>query len=111
MEIKGRDAQTGLPKVMDLGEITINEAMQRPLKLILEGIKEVFAQCPPELSSDIVDKGMVLSGGTALLGNMERYFSYYTGVPAFVVDDPLFCVIRGVGLAIENLESYKEAIR
>lgn len=111
MEIKGRDAQTGLPKVMDVGEITVNEALQRPLKQILEGVKEVLSQCPPELSADIVDKGIVLSGGTSLLGNLDRYITYYTSVPSFVVDEPLFCVIRGIGMAIENLESYKEAIR
>lgn len=111
MEIKGRDFQTGLPKILTIGEKTINEALQKPLKQILEGIKEVLSQCPPELSADIVDKGVVLSGGTSLLGNMDRYVSYYTGVPSFVVDDPLFCVIRGIGIAIENLDSYKEAIR
>lgn len=111
MEVKGRDSQTGLPKAMELGERTINEALQKPLKQILEGIKEVFAECPPELSADIVDKGIVLSGGTSLLTNFDKYISYYTGVPSFVVEEPLFCVIRGVGMAIEQLDSYKDAIR
>lgn len=111
IEIKGRDSQTGLPKVMEVGEKSINEALHKSLKQILEGIKEVLSLCPPELSADIVDKGIVLSGGTALLGNFDKYITFYTGVPAFVVDEPLFCVIRGVGMAIENLESYKEAIR
>lgn len=111
MEIKGRDFQTGLPRIMELGEKTINEALQKPLKQILEGIKEVLSQSPPELSADIVDKGIVLSGGTSMLHNLDRYITYYTGVPSFVVEEPLFCVIRGVGMAIENLDSYKEAIR
>ena len=111
MEIKGRDFQTGLPKIMILGEEVINEAIQKPLKLILEGIKEVLSQTPPELSADIVDKGIVLSGGTSLLTNIDRYITYYTSVSSFVVEEPLFCVIRGVGMAIENLNSYKEAIR
>ncbi len=110
-EIKGRDFQTGLPRIFEAGEITINEALQKPLKQILEGIKEVLSLTPPELAADIVDKGIVLSGGTALLHNIDRYVTYYTGVSSFVVDEPLLCVIRGVGMAIENLDSYKEAIR
>lgn len=111
IEIKGRDFQTGLPKIIEIGEKTISEAIQKPLKQILEGIKEVFAQTPPELSADIVDKGIVISGGTALLTNIDTYITYYTGVSSFVVEEPLFCVIRGVGMAIENLDSFKEAIR
>lgn len=111
IEIKGRDAQTGLPKIIEVGEISINEALQKPLKQILEGVKEVLAQTPPELAADIVDRGIVLSGGTAMLRNFDRYFTYYTGVNTFVVEEPLFCVIRGVGMVLENLDSFKDAIR
>lgn len=111
MEVKGRDFQSGMPRVMDVGEGIINEALQKPLKQILEGVKQVFAMTPPELSADIVDKGIVLSGGTSALTNIDKYLTYYTGVASFVVEDPLFCVIRGVGMAIENLDNYKEAIR
>jgi rod shape-determining protein MreB len=111
MEIKGRDFQTGLPKIYEIGEKDISLAMAKPLKAILDGIKEVLSQTPPELGADIVDKGIVLSGGTAMLTNLDRYISYYTGVSSFVVDEPLFCVIRGVGMAIENLDSFKDAIR
>ncbi len=111
MEVKGRDFQTGLPKILHIGEESISESLQRPLKLILDGVKEVLSQAPPELSADIVDRGIVLSGGSALLHNIDRFITYYTGVPSFVVEEPLLCVIRGVGLAIENLDSYKQAIR
>jgi len=111
MEVKGRDFQTGLPKIYEIGEKDINLALIKPLKGILDGIKEVLSQTPPELAADIVDKGIVLSGGSALLTNIDRYITYYTGVSSFVVDEPLFCVIRGVGMAIENLDSFKEAIR
>ena len=111
IEIKGRDFQTGLPKVIELGEKTINEAIQKPLRQILDGIKEVLGETPPELGADIVDKGIVLSGGSSLLINLDSYITYYSGVPAFVVEDPLFCVIRGVGMAIENLDRFKEAIQ
>lgn len=111
LEVKGRDFQSGLPKILEVSERTINEAMQKPLKQILEGMKQVLAESPPELSADIVDKGIVISGGTSLLNNIDKYITYYTGVASFVVEEPLFCVIRGVGMAIENLDSYKEAIR
>lgn len=111
MEVRGRDSQTGLPKIMEIGETSINIALQKPLKQIIEGVKEVLAESPPELAADIVDKGIVLSGGSSMLGNLDKYITYYTGVPAFVVEEPLFCVIRGIGMAIENLDSYKKAIR
>ncbi len=111
MEVKGRDFQTGLPRIMEISDKEITDALQKPLKQILEGIKEVLSQTPPELAADIVDKGIVLSGGTSLLTNIDRYITYYTNVPSFVVEEPLYCVIRGVGMAIENLSSYKEAIR
>ncbi|MEK7597726.1 MAG: rod shape-determining protein [Patescibacteria group bacterium] len=111
MEVKGRDFQSGLPKIYEIGEKDVNLALNKPLKAILDGIKEVLSQTPPELAADIVDKGIVLSGGTALLTNIDRYITYYTGVSSFVVEEPLFCVIRGVGMAIENLDSFKEAIR
>ena len=111
LEVKGRDSQSGLPRIMEVGEISINEALQQPLKQIIDGIKEVLSESPPELAADIIEKGIVLSGGSALLKNLDKYVTYYTGVPAFVVEEPLFCVIRGIGMAIENLDSYKKAIR
>lgn len=111
MELRGRDYQTGLPKIINVCELEIAEAIQKPLRIILEGIKEVFSQTPPELSSDIVDRGIVLSGGSALLKGLDRYFAYNLNVPAFVAEDPLLCVIRGLGLALENLDYYKESIK
>lgn len=111
MEIKGRDFQSGLPKILEVGEKSINEALQKPLKQVIEGVKEVLSKTPPELSADIVDKGIVLTGGSALLTNIDRYITYYTGVTSFVVEDPLFAVMRGVGMATENLDSFKDAIK
>lgn len=110
-EVRGRDFQTGLPRIIQVSEFAISEAIQKPLKLILEGIKEVLSQTPPELASDIVDRGIVLSGGTALLKNIDKYITYNINVAAFVAEEPLLCVIRGLGMAIENLDSYKQAIR
>jgi rod shape-determining protein MreB len=111
VEVKGRDVQTGLPKIIQIEEKTVNEAIQKPLKQILQGVKEVLSETPPELSADIVEKGIVITGGSALLTNIDKFITYYTGVPSFVVDDPLYCVIRGIGMAVENLDSYKDAIR
>lgn len=111
MEIKGRDFQSGLPKVIELSQATISTAMQKPLKIILEGVKEVLSKTPPELSADIVDRGIVLTGGTALLKYIDKYFAYHINVISFIAEDPLLCVVRGIGMAIENLESYREAIR
>jgi rod shape-determining protein MreB len=111
VEIRGRDFQSGLPKIYRIPELSLSEAIQKPLKLILEGVKEVLSQTPPELASDIIDRGIVLSGGTALLKNIDKYFTYNTNVACFVAEEPLFCVIRGTGMAIENLDSYKGAIR
>lgn len=110
-EVKGRDFQSGLPKVVNVSEKAVAESLQKPLKLILEGVKEVLSETPPELASDIVDRGIVISGGTGQLYNIDAYLSQNTGVAAFIAEEPLFCVIRGAGMAIENLDSYKQAIR
>jgi rod shape-determining protein MreB len=111
IEVRGRDFQSGLPKIVEISELAISEAIQKPLKGILEGVKEVLSQTPPELASDIVDKGIVLSGGTSMLKNLDKYFSYSINVASFIAEEPLFCVIRGVGMAIDNLENFKDAIR
>lgn len=110
-EVKGRDTITGLPTVVSVSEEMISDALQEPAKQILEGVKRVLAETPPELASDIVDKGIVLSGGTSLLKGFDRYLSDALGVSVFVTEEPLFCVIRGLGVAIENLDSYKDAVK
>lgn len=110
MEVKGRDSVTGLPRAIEISEIEVNEAIQPVLKGMISAIKEVFEATPPELASDIIEKGVVLSGGTALLKNLDNYIARETGVPSYVAEDPLFCVIRGVGVALENLELYKRSI-
>ena len=104
------DSVTGLPRAIQVSEIEVNEAIQPILKQMITAIKEVFEATPPELASDIIEKGIVLTGGTVLLKNLEKYIAQQTGVPAYVAEDPLFCVIRGVGVALENLELYKRSI-
>lgn len=110
MEVKGRDSVTGLPRSIEITEKEVNEAITPALKALVSGIREVFEATPPELASDIIDKGIVLSGGTAMLRNLDKYITRETGVPSYVAEDPLYCVIRGIGVALENLELYKKSI-
>ncbi len=110
MEVKGRDSVTGLPRAIEITEVEVNEAIQPVLKAMISAIREVFEATPPELASDIIEKGIVLTGGTTLLKNLDNYIARETGVPAYVAEDPLYCVIRGVGVALENLELYKRSL-
>lgn len=110
MEIRGRDSITGLPRTIELTEIQINEAIRPALLDIIQGVKGVLEQTPPELASDIIDKGIVMSGGTSMLHNFDLLMTQITGVPCHVAEDPLLCVVRGTGVAIENIELYKRSI-
>lgn len=110
MEVRGRDSVTGLPRSIEINEQDVNEAITPVLRSIISAIRETFEITPPELASDIIDKGIVLSGGTCLLTNLSAYISQETGVPSYVAEDPLYCVVRGVGVALENLELYKRSI-
>ncbi|MFA6252749.1 MAG: rod shape-determining protein [Patescibacteria group bacterium] len=110
MDVKGRDMLTGLPRTIMVSSDDVTEALQNELQGLITAVKSVLYQTPPELSADIMDKGMVLSGGTALLRNMDKLLSQATGVPAYVAEDSLLCVARGTGIALENLESYKRSI-
>lgn len=110
LEVKGRDSVSGLPRAIQVTDIEINEPIVQTLKPIVSTIREVFEITPPELTSDIIDKGIVLSGGTVLLKNFDKYIAQEIGVPAYVAEDPLYCVVRGTGVALENLELYKKSI-
>lgn len=110
MEVRGRDNVTGLPRTINLDEIEVNEAIKPVLIEIVRGVKEVLEQCPPELASDIIDKGIVMSGGSSLLTNFDKLMTELTGVPCHVAEDALLCVARGTGVAMENIELYKRSI-
>jgi len=110
LEVKGRDSISGLPKTVIITSRDVTDSIQYPLREIISGIKAVLEMTPPELSSDVIDKGMVLSGGTALLRNFDKLLTLSTGVPAHVADDPLLCVVRGAGFALENLEAFRKSI-
>ncbi|MEI8344190.1 MAG: rod shape-determining protein [Candidatus Moraniibacteriota bacterium] len=110
MEIRGRDLMGGLPKTVKISSNEITEALQDELREVINAIKKVFQETPPELAADIMDKGMILSGGGALLRNLDQLITKTIGVPCYVADDPLFCVIKGIGIALDNLEIYKRTI-
>lgn len=110
IEVRGRDSVSGLPRTISLPEAQVNEAIKPVLGDIISGIKGVLEQTPPELASDIIDKGIVLSGGTSLLSNFDKLATSLTGVPCHIAEEPLLCVARGTGVAIENIELYKRSI-
>ena len=107
MEVRGRDIGAGVPKAIMVNSNDIAQAVKSPLKKIILSIKSVLEQTPPELSADIIDRGMVLSGGTALLRNIDRLIAKATGVPAHVADEPIYCVAKGTGIALELISSGK----
>jgi rod shape-determining protein MreB len=110
MEVKGRDNLTGLPKTVSISTNEITQAIQDDLKNIAKAVKLVLQETPPELASDVIDRGMIMTGGTSLLRNLDQYISQSVGVPCFLADEPLLCVAKGTGLALDNLDSYKKSI-
>src|SRR3989338_2150182 len=110
MEVRGRDLIHGLPTNIKLSSNELVQAMEEPIDEILFTIKSVLRETPPELSADIMDKGMILAGGGALLRNIDQRISQAIGVPCFVADDPLTCVVRGAGVVLDNLEVFKRSI-
>src|SRR4030067_1326261 len=110
MEIRGRDNISGLPRTIELTEAAVNEAILPILFDIISAVKGVLEKTPPELASDIIDKGVIMAGGTSLLQNLDKLITKITGVPCHVAEDPLLCVVRGTGVALENIELYKRSI-
>ncbi len=110
IEARGRNLISGLPKTIKISSNEIHEAIKEPLEEIIKVVKQVLRETPPELSADIMDKGMVVTGGGALLNNIDVFITEKTGVPSFVADDALLCVARGAGVVIDNLDSYKRSI-
>ena len=110
MEVRGRDSITGLPRTIELSSNEVTEAIRGPVNQILEAVKTVLEQTPPELAADIIEKGIVMSGGTSLLRNLEKLFTDVLGVPCHIADEPLLCVVNGTGIALENIDLYKRSI-
>lgn len=110
MAIKGRDLLTGLPRTVTIYASEVTEAIAEPLAEIIQAIKRVLSDTPPELAADIMERGIVMSGGTSLLRNIGELVFQETGVPAKIAEDPLLCVAKGTGIALEHLEVYKRSI-
>ncbi len=110
LEIRGRDLISGLPKNIKISGNEICGAISDTLMGIIQVIKEVLRETPPELSADVMDKGMVLSGGGALLRNFPELIAQSTGVPCTMAEEPLICVAKGTGMVLENLDVYKKSI-
>ena len=104
MEVRGRDLVTGLPKSVMFSSRETFEALQEPVDAIVVAVKEVLEATPPELSADIIDKGIMMTGGGALLKDLHKLISQETGLPVYVADDPISCVVRGTGMALMHLE-------
>ena len=110
LEIRGRDLTSGLPKNIKVSSNEIVEAINSVLKEIILTIKQVLRVTPPELCADIMNKGMIISGGGGLLENLDELIAKTTGVPCFRAESPLYCVIKGTGIVIGHLDTYKKTI-
>ena len=110
MLIKGRDMVTGLPRRLKITTEDVVEALTPNLNKIIQMVKNVLEEVPPELSSDIIDKGIVMTGGTSMLRNFDKLMTQQTGIPCYVAEDALFCVTKGTGLILENLDAYKRSL-
>ena len=111
MEAKGRDLVAGLPKTLTVTSAEIREALQEPISTIVESIRVTLERCPPELSADLVERGIVLAGGGALIRGLDKLLAEETGLPVHVADDPLSAVAMGTGVVLQNLDLLEEADR
>ncbi len=110
MEVRGRDMVAEMPKTITIKTNEVVQAIQKELGEVTLSVKAVLQKTPPELSADVIDRGMVMTGGGSLLKNLDKVITDATSVPAHVAEDPLFSVVRGTGIAVENLDSYKRAV-
>jgi len=104
MELKGRDAISGLPRTLEIDSTEVRKALKEPVDQVLDGIKHVLEKTPPELAADIVERGIVMTGGGSLLKGLDKYISKETGVPVILAENPLTCVVLGAGKFLEELK-------
>ncbi len=111
MEIKGRDAISGLPRTLEIDSNEIRKALKEPVDQILDGVKRTLEKTPPELAADIVERGIVMTGGGCLLRGLDKFLSKETGVPVFRAENPLTCVVLGCGKFLEEIKYYRSNIQ
>ena len=110
MEIKGRDVLSGLPRTTEIRTNEVVRAISRELREMIKAIKDVFQDTPPELAADIIDGGIIMTGGTSQLRNFPELVRRRSGVKAYLADQALFCVATGTGIALEHLDMYKRTV-
>jgi len=110
MEVRGRDQVAGLPRTIRLTSTEVTDALAEPLAAIAASVKSVLEKTPPELSSDIIDRGMVMAGGSSLLRNIDRFLTQQTGVPSHVAEDPIICTALGAGHGLEHLPLLRRSL-
>jgi rod shape-determining protein MreB len=110
MDVKGRDLVSGLPKTIKVSIKEIRNALQEPVTSIVEAVRSTLERCPPELAADLIDRGIMLAGGGALLKGLDRLITEETGLPVFVADDPLKAVARGTGVVLQEMDSMARAL-
>ena len=110
MQIRGRDLTTGLPRTIQIYSSQIQQAMAESIFEIVEGVKQTLEKTPPELAADIMEKGIVLAGGGALIQNLDKLLSLRTGMPVYIAENPLDCVVNGTEKTIEDLERLKHVL-
>jgi len=111
MELRGRDAISGLPRTLEVDSNEIRKALKETTDIILEGIKSSLEKTPPELAADIVERGIVMTGGGSLLKGLDKYVSKETGVPVFRAENPLICVALGTGRYLEELKNIRPGFK
>ena len=110
VEVRGRDLSNGLPRNIQVSSVQIQEAIQESIRKIVDIVKVTLEKTPPELASDIMEKGIVLAGGGALIKNLDKLISIETSMPVYIAEDPLDCVVRGTGKTLEDLERLKTVL-
>jgi rod shape-determining protein MreB len=110
LEIKGRDLVAGIPKTMKISSVQVREALSEPLDSIVEAVRQALEETPPELSADILDKGIVVTGGGALIKGLDKRLREETNLPINIADDPLTCVVRGTGVVLENMTQFSKVL-
>jgi rod shape-determining protein MreB len=109
-EIKGRDLVSGLPKTIHISAEEVRKAIEEPVNAVIDAIKNTLDRCPPELAADLMEQGIVLTGGGALLKGLDERLKHETGMPVFVAKDPLYCVVLGSGRCLEEFEALKRVL-
>lgn len=110
MQVRGRDLTTGLPETVQITGVEVEVAIRDSIEKIIEVVKQTLERTPPELSSDIMEKGIILAGGGALIQNLDKLLSIRTEMPVYIAEDPLQCVVKGTGKTLEDLEKLKTVL-